>query len=93
MDILFKTKNFEQFKQTISNDDVLSRASFVFKESSTLGEKEKFYFCLFSGTEEQGERAKQLLKDIAGISNDQKIIKKIKEEQDKAAEGFGAIFG
>ncbi|MEM5877997.1 MAG: hypothetical protein QXF12_03905 [Candidatus Aenigmatarchaeota archaeon] len=93
MDILFKTKNLEQVKQTILNDDILARASFIFKESSILGEKEKFYFCLFSGTEEQAERAKLLLKEIAEISNDQEIIKKIKEEQDKAAEGFGAIFG
>jgi len=94
MDLLFKIgKNFEEIKQFILSDDVLSRASFVFKESSSLGEKESFYYCLFSGTEEQCNRAKELLKDKAEIVEKDEIIKKIKEEQEKAAEGFGAIFG
>ncbi|MEM5799046.1 MAG: hypothetical protein QXZ43_00015 [Candidatus Aenigmatarchaeota archaeon] len=94
MEILFKIKkNFESIKQFILNDDSLSRASIIFKESSTLGEKENFYYMLFSGAEEQCNKAKDLLKDKAELVNNQEIIKKIKEEQDKAAEGFGAIFG
>ncbi|MBU5688225.1 MAG: hypothetical protein QW757_04810 [Candidatus Woesearchaeota archaeon] len=94
MEILFKTiKNIEYVKQCIFNDNILSRASIIFKESSTLGEKESFYYILFSGTEEQCDRVKNILKDKAEVINDHAIIKKIKEEQDKAAEGFGAIFG
>lgn len=93
MEILFKTKNLEQLKQIILNDDILARASIIFKESSTLGEKEKFYFCLFSGTDNQCERAIHLLKDVAEISEDKAIVEKIKEEQENAAKGFGAIFG
>ncbi|MBU5688341.1 MAG: hypothetical protein KQA41_02100 [Candidatus Aenigmarchaeota archaeon] len=93
MEILFKTKNIEQIKKIILNDDILSRASIIFKESSTLGEKEGFYYILFSGTDEQCNRAKDVLTDKAEIIDNHEIIKKIKEEQDKAAEGFGAIFG
>ncbi len=94
MEVLFKIKkNLESFKNVLLNDDILSRSSFIIRESTALGEKENFYYCFFSGTEEQCKRALELLKDLAEVEKNDEVISKIKEEQDKAAEGFGAIFG
>jgi hypothetical protein len=57
--------------------------------------REKCYYCLISGTEEQCERAKMLVKDKAELvdgEEKERIIQKIKAEEDAAAEGFGLIF-
>ncbi len=95
MDLLleFEKENLARIKEILLNDDVVSRASIVFKDGSMLGYDDK-YFCYVYGTEEQIKRAKELVKDLAKASeHKEEIIKKIKEEEEKANVGFGAIFG
>jgi len=96
MEIVLKLgeKNFEKIKEILLKDDVVSRASITFKEGKVLGE-EGFY-CVISGLDEQCKRALELTKNIAEEVKDEKkdkIIKKIKEEEERANEGFGFIFG
>ena len=95
MDLLleFGKESLAKIKEILLNDDVVSRASIIFKDGSMLGYEDK-YFCYIYGTEEQIERAKELVKDLAKESeNKEEIIKKIKEEEERANIGFGAIFG
>jgi len=97
MEIVLQTesKNLQKLKEVLLKDDVVSRASIVFKEGKSLINKEG-YFCYISGTEEQCKRALEMSKDIAKEAEKKdrnEAIQKIKEEQDKAAEGFGGIFG
>ena len=90
----FKSENFAKGKDVLLTDDVVGRASMVFKEGSIVGKDG--YYCLFSGTEEQCKRALELMKDLAEeVKDDRKsqLINKIKEEEDKAIEGFGSILG
>lgn len=90
-----ESKNLQKVKDVLLKDDMVSRASIVLKEGKSLLNKEGYY-CYISGTEEQCKKALELAKDIAKESNEKdksNVIKKIKEEQDKAAEGFGGIFG
>jgi len=96
MELLIKIReNIEDTKRLLLTDDIVGRGSILFREASSLGMKEKCYYCLISGTEEQCEKAKILIKDRAELvegEEKEKIIKKIKVEEDAAAEGFGAIF-
>jgi hypothetical protein len=97
MEILLsvETKNLQKFKDMLLKDDLVSRASIVFKEGKALQAKEGYY-CYISGLEEQCKKAKELAKDIAkevvGEEKD-KVIEKIKDEEQKAMKEFGSIFG
>jgi len=93
-------KDFTKFKEKLLADEIVNRASIVFKDAKQF-DKESGYLCIISGTEERCGRAKELAKDEEGnelateIAGEEKeeILKKIKEEEDKAIEGFGGIFG
>ena len=90
----FKSENFAKCKDILLSDDIVGRASLVFKEGSIVGKDG--YFCYLSGTEEQCKRALELVKDLAEEVKDEtktQLINKIKEEEDRAIEGFGSILG
>ena len=90
----FKSENYAKGKEVLLTDDVVGRASLTFKEGSIVGKDG--YYCLLSGTEDQCKRALELVKDLAEeVKDDTKmqLITKIKEEENKAMEGFGAILG
>jgi len=90
----FKSENFAKGKDALLTDDIVGRASLVFKEGSIIGKDG--YYCYLSGTEEQCKRALELVKELAEEVKDEKksqLINKIKEEEDKAIEGFGSILG
>ncbi len=90
----FKPENLARCKEILLTDDVVGRASLVFKEGSIIGKDG--YFCYLSGTEEQCKKALELIKDLAEEVEDEtksQLINKIKEEEDKAIEGFGNILG
>ncbi len=90
----FESKNLQKVKDVLLKDDSVSRASMTFKDASFVNEKG--YYCYISGTDEQCKKAmelsKELTKEISGEEK-QKVILKIKEEENKAIEGMGGIFG
>jgi len=88
------TQNYPKLKEKLLKDDVVSRASIVFKDAKSLGfEKDGYYFYV-SGTEEACNKALRLAKELAEkVENSQEIIEKIKEEEESAIQGFGGIFG
>jgi len=93
--LLIETKNFQKAKELLLKDDLVSRASIIFKEAKAYGDKEGYY-CYISGLEEQCKRALELTKDLAKEVKDKEkdnFISKIKEESEKANEAFGGIFG
>ena len=90
----FKSENYAKGKDVLLTDDIVGRASLVFKEGSIIGKEG--YFCYLSGTEEQCKRALELVKDLAEEAEDDtksQLITKIKEEEEKAIKGFGDILG
>ena len=94
MKIVLVAKEVEKVKELLFKDEIVSRASILFKDGKEFG-KEGFVF-IVSGTEEQCERAKELVKELAEELKDkekEEIIKKVEAEQAKAAEGFGLILG
>jgi hypothetical protein len=97
-----ESKEYPKVKEILLKDDIVSRSSLIFKEASII-EKEGYYCYLF-GTEEQCKRALELVKEKneetgeetelakeASEEEKKKVINKIKEEEDKAIEGFGGI--
>ena len=97
MQILFFTKEKAKVEEIVKNDDLVSRQSLTIRSADSLDINEKFsdgYFFLIEGSEGAISKAKELLKDIAEVvENGEKIIQKIKEEEEKAMEGFGNILG
>ena len=90
----FKSENFAKGKEILLADDIVGRASLTFREGSIV--KKDGYFCYLSGTDEQCKRAIELVKDLADEVTDKtksELINKIKEETEKAIEGFGNILG
>lgn len=86
--------NMSKLKDVLSKDDSVSRASMTFRNGSMIGKED--YFCLISGTEEQCKKAIEISKDLAEEADKkdaENFISKIREEEEKAAEGLGGIFG
>jgi hypothetical protein len=96
--LLIEAKNYPKVKDKFLKDDSVSRASISFKEGSIIGKDD--YYCYISGTEEQCRHVLELIKEdgielakeVTGKEKEE-IINKIKEEEDKAVEGFGNILG
>lgn len=92
--------NFSKLKEKLLTDDIVNRASIVFKDAKQFG-KDGGYFCVITGTEERCKKALEIAKGQDGtelgkqVDDDEKdkILKILKEEEDKAIDSFGSIFG
>jgi hypothetical protein len=99
-------KNYKKLQGKLLKDEVVNRASVVFKEASQYG-LGSGYLIIVRGDEERCTRAlevaagkadgeqdagEQLAEEITGEQKEE-ISKKIKEGENKAIEGFGSIFG
>lgn len=94
MEILLQieTENYSKVREILFKDDLVSRASLIFKDSKAFDKKG--YFCYISGTEDQCKKALEITKDLAKEIKDKKeIINKIKKEENRAQEGLGGILG
>lgn len=91
--LLFSEKNkYKKLEEMLKKDDLVSGASITIRDASDFG-KDGFYF-LIQGTEDKIKRAKEISKDFSievGGEEKEKVIKKIKEEEEKALEGFGFL--
>ena len=94
-----KAENLSTVKDLLLKDEIVSRASMSFKEGKAFGVDG--YICYISGTDEHCKHALDIVKakktdalaEEIEENKKQKIIKKIKEEEDKAMEGFGSFLG
>jgi len=98
MEVVFKIKkqDLQKVKDTLLRDELISKASIVFKESNTLGIKGNDYYCYISGLDDACSKAKELMKNLAEVvkkKDADKIISQIKSEEESAMSGFGSIFG
>jgi hypothetical protein len=96
MDLVLQmeTRNYNKIREKLMKDDTTSRSSMTFKEGKEYGVEG--YILYVSGTEEQVKKALELSKDMAKEISDKKkdeIIAKIKEEENRASEAMGGLFG
>ena len=91
--LTFESKNLQKLKDVLLKDDIVSRASIVFKEGSVIGKQG--YFSYIRGTEEHCKKALELSKDLAKEvtgKDKEDLISKTREEENKASAGMGGIF-
>ena len=99
MKAVFFVKKEKQLaaKNCLEGDDIASRMSISFRDNASLAMKDEGYYIELDGSDSQIARAKELLKEMGvkelkGKDLD-KVLLAIKEQEDKADSGFGAIFG
>jgi hypothetical protein len=95
--------NYTKLKERFLLDETVNRASMTFKDAAQYGLKGG-YVLIVNGTDERCKKALELAKDkvdgndmelaieVVGKEKEE-ILRRIKEEEEKAAEGFGSIFG
>ena len=92
--LLVESKNMSKVNDIILKDPVISLASIVFKDGASINKPHNYVY--ISGLDTQCQKAIELTKDfvkvLEGREKDE-IIRMIKEEESKAVEGFGGIFG
>jgi len=89
-------ENYSKAKNLVFADDMVARQTVNFREARALGLSKDGYYLEIDGPHEAIHKAKALLKDIAHEvegKEKEEVLHKIKEEEDKAAEGFGSLFG
>ncbi len=94
--ILVKGVNAKKAEEILKKDDVTSRLGITIRDAKMLDLSKDGSIFLIDGADEGVHRAKELIKDFVEKADEKELLKarhKIKEEQDRAAEGFGGIFG
>jgi uncharacterized protein (DUF2164 family) len=96
MDLLLfcKKENGKKLEEKLKKDDLVSGASIKIRDAS-IANKDGFYFYL-EGTEDRIKKARELAKDLSSEidgEEKEKVKKILKEEEENAIEGFGAILG
>lgn len=92
-----KKENVTKAENVLRSDtDFAAKESITVRDAKTLGFEKDGSFFLISGTDEGVERCKELIKEFVEDVEEEELNKakeKIKEEEEKAAVGFGNILG
>ncbi|HDD46216.1 MAG TPA: hypothetical protein ENG42_01975 [Candidatus Aenigmarchaeota archaeon] len=98
MDAVFfiKKERYENIKNMLLSDDMVSRQSLDFRDNKVLGMENEGYYLKISGSKESIEKARKIIgssgKELIGKEKEL-ILKKINEQENDAVAGFGNIFG
>lgn len=86
---------YSGLKEAVTSDEVLSKQSLTFRDNESLDIEEKGYYLLIDGSEEAIKKAREVLEGAEELKGGdaEKLIEKIKSQEESAAEGFGSIFG
>ncbi len=90
------SENYSRAKNIVYEDDLVSRQSINFREAKALGMKKEGYYLEVDGSGEAIRRLGEILKDIGEEvekKEREEVLKRIAEQEESAAQGFGSIFG
>lgn len=92
---VFKVKSSDRARlEEALGDDVLSRQSLTLRDARHFGVPGDHLYLFVEGEERGVLRAETVLADIAQIAPEGKdLYAMLKQEEDDAASGLGAIFG
>jgi hypothetical protein len=89
-------EDYRKIKNKLLADDLVSRQSLNFRESKALGFEKEGYYLEIEGSEKGIKKAKEIIgelgKEVKGKGREE-VSKRIQEQEESAAEGFGSIFG
>ncbi len=94
MHSVFKFEKNDKKVDELFKDDLVSRQTLVKRDGMSLGLKDNYIYLLVEGSEEAINRARDLAgeRELKGEESEE-IYRKIKEAEDEASAGLGAIFG
>lgn len=80
---------------TVLKDNIVMRQSITHRAGDAMGVGAGLKVVFVEGSDEGVARALELMRplEIANHKDHEALLKKLKDEEDKASEGFGAIFG
>ena len=90
-----KKENVKRAEELLKKDDITARESINIRDAKALGLNHDGSIFYISGTDHGVEKCKEVLKEFMVEIDSKELHKakeKIKEEEEKAAEGFGGIF-
>ena len=96
MQEVFVVKEADKSKaeDLLRKDDIVGRQSITIRLASSMNLEKEGYFIIINGSEESIKRAGELIGSFAKkYEKKEKVLEKIREEEDSAAEGLGAILG
>ncbi len=89
-------ESYEQVKNKMLADDLVSRQSINFRDNTSLGLDKEGYYIEIDGDKEALAKARELVnksgKELKGKDKNT-ILKVIKDQEEKSMQGFGSIFG
>ena len=96
--VIFEVKKDQIAKiNDLARDDLVSRQSILTRDASALGINKDVSYTKIEGSQEGLKRAEELAKELEFAKLNEKeaaeVDKKIKEEEESAADGMGMIFG
>ncbi|MFH0815469.1 MAG: hypothetical protein V1934_01450 [Methanobacteriota archaeon] len=79
----------------VLKDDLIMRQSITHRTGDAMGVGAEFKVVFVEGSGEAVARVVELMKplEIANHKDHEALLKKLKDEENAASEGFGAIFG
>ncbi len=90
---VWKVKEKNKVENILKSDDITSRHSIMFRDLSTMGLGEG-YVLIMDAPEDVLRRVEELCKDLLEkCDKKDDILKEIGQEEEKAINGFGGIFG
>ncbi len=94
-EVLEVTAEKKDIIDDILSDDLISKQNTSVRDGGTLGFKENVSYVMIEGNEEAVEKAVKMFEDedVEPAENSEEIRKKIKEEDEAAAQGIGTVFG
>ena len=90
------TENYPKVKNLVYADDLVSRQTINFREARAMGFSKDGYYLEIDGSAEAIKKAKELIGSMGKETEKkekEKVLKKIAEEEECAAQGFGSLFG
>lgn len=91
-----KRENVRKAEEKLKSDfNLAAKQSIAIRDARSLEIEKDGSFFLISGTEEGVAKCKELIKDFVEKVDDkylEKAKEKVKEEEERAAEGFGGLF-
>jgi len=91
---VFKFKGEDAKIRQIYSDDLIGRQTIIKRDSKSLGMEENEVYLLVEGSQEAVEKAREIATEFELKGEEaERIYKKIKESEEEASLGMGAIFG
>ncbi len=93
MYVVLKFKPGEKKIEELYRDDVVGRQSIIKRDAKSLGLEGNEIYLLVEGSKEAIKRVREIAGDNELKEGVEKIYQKIKEAEEEASLGMGAIFG